>query len=176
MRLFIASKKRSEVCIPRLLVFSGGWCAAFFRPRPFGSISSRRRPQGPIARFEMRHARGSEEAQAFGPSAVHAAGLSCDRAARLLLTQVGQKETLPHRINHRAVWDACPCLDVRGRRWRVEISEDSAADALEGLRARGPVGSGREAGSFRYEPSSPDLDAAAISPAHLDGEKPSSSR
>ena len=63
------------------------------------------------------------------------------------------------------------CWTPEGVAGELKISEDSAAGALEGLRAKGLVGSGPEAGSFRYEPSSPELDAAVINLARFHSEK-----
>ena len=53
----------------------------------------------------------------------------------------------------------------------LKISEDSAAGALEGLRARGLIRLGLEAGSFYYEPPSPDMDAAITNLARFNREK-----
>ena len=71
---------------------------------------------------------------------------------------------LLHRAHSR-------CWTAEGVAGELKISEDSAAGALERLRAKGLVGSGPEAGSFRYEPSSPDLEAAVVNLARLHSEK-----
>lgn len=63
------------------------------------------------------------------------------------------------------------CWTSEGVAGELKISEDSAASALERLQAKGLLGSGPRAGSFRYQPSSPDLDAAVMNLARLHSEK-----
>lgn len=71
---------------------------------------------------------------------------------------------LLHRV-HSQCWTP---KQVAGE---LEIPEDSAAVALEALRAKGLVRPGLEAGSFGYDPSSPDLGVAVTNLARLYSEK-----